>query len=73
MGTVQLTAMPVQPAYVEYVTPSICRIYTLYPVIGVLPEAGAVQVIATSVPVIAVIGAAGALGAANTAPFPAKE
>jgi len=36
----------------------------VYPVIGVLPEAGAGQVIATSVvPEIAVTGAAGVLGA----------
>ena len=72
MGTVQLTAVPVQPKYVVYV-PSLCRISTVYPVIGVLPEAGAGQVIVTSVPEIAVIGAAGALGAVSTAPFPAKE
>jgi len=73
MGAVQLTAVPVQPVYVVYVTPSLCRISTVYPVIGVLPEAGAGQVIVTSVPEIAVIGAAGALGAVSTAPFPAKE
>ncbi len=45
----------------------------MYPVIAEPLSAGAVQLIATSVPVIAVIGAAGALGAANTAPFPANE
>ena len=72
MGTVQLTAVPVQPKYVVYV-PSLCRITTVYPVIGVLPEAGAGQVILTSVPKIAVIGAAGALGTVKAAPFPAKE
>ena len=50
MGTVQMTARPVQPAYVMYVPPFLFRISTVYPVIGVLPEAGAVQVIVTSVP-----------------------
>ena len=50
MGTVQLTVRPVQPAYVVYVTPSLGRISTVYPVIGLLPEAGAVQIIVTSVP-----------------------
>ena len=63
MGTVQLTAVPVQPAYVVYV-PSLRRISTVYPVIAEPPSAGAAQVIATSVvPEIAVTGAAGALGA----------
>ncbi len=73
MGILQLTVRPVQPEYVVYVTPSFRRISTLYPVIGVLPDAGATQVIVTSVPWIAVIGAAGALGAVNTAPFPAED
>ena len=64
MGTVQLTAVPVQPAYVVYVTPLLRRISTVYPVIAEPPSAGAAQVIATSVvPEIAVTGAAGALGA----------
>ncbi len=64
MGTVQLTAVPVQPAYVEYVSPSLCRIATVYPVIAEPPSAGAAQVIVTSVvPEIAVTGAAGVLGA----------
>ena len=46
----------------------------MYPVIGVLPGAGAVQVIATSlVTEIAVAGAAGALGTVKAAPFPAEE
>jgi len=61
MGTVQLTAVPVQPAYVEYVTPSLFKIATVYPVIAKPPSAGAAQVIVTSeVPEIAVTGAAGA-------------
>ncbi len=64
MGTVQLTAIPVQPVYVVYVEPSLPRISTVYPVIGEPPSAGAAQVIATSVvPEIAVTGAAGVLGA----------
>jgi hypothetical protein len=64
MGTVQLTAIPVQPAYVEYVTPSIYRISTEYSVIAEPLSAGAVQLIATSVvPKIAVTGAVGVLGA----------
>jgi hypothetical protein len=50
MGTVQLTVRPVQPKYAEYVKLSLYRISTVYPVIGVLPEAGATQVIVTSVP-----------------------
>ena len=42
--------------------------------IGVLPCAGATQLIKTSVvPEIAVVGVAGTLGAANTAPFPPVE
>jgi hypothetical protein len=49
MGTEQLTAVPEQPAYVEYVTPSLCRIATLYPVIAEPPFGGAIQAIATSV------------------------
>jgi hypothetical protein len=75
MGTVQLTAMLVQPAYVEYVTPSLYRIATLYPVIAEPPSKGATQVIVTSVvPEIAVTGAAGVFGAVGiTAPFPAEE
>jgi hypothetical protein len=74
MGTVQLTAIPVQPAYVEYVTPSIYRISTVYSVIAEPPSEGATQVIVTSVPEIAVTGAAGAAGVfaggGITAPFP---
>ncbi len=65
--------MPVQPAYFEYVTPSLCRNYTVYLVIGVLPIAGAAHVITTPVPVIAVIRASGALGAFKTAPLPSVE
>jgi hypothetical protein len=43
-------------------------------VIGVLPCAGATQVIKTFVvPEIAVVGAAGTLGATNTAPLPSVE
>ena len=64
MGTVQLTAVPVHPKYAEYVTPSIYRISTVYPVITEPLSAGAVQLIATSaVPKIAVTGAVGVLGA----------
>jgi hypothetical protein len=64
MGTVQLTARPVQPAYVVNVTLSLRRISTVYPVIADPLSAGAVQLIATSVvPEIAVTGAVGVLGA----------
>jgi hypothetical protein len=45
MGTVQLTAMLVQPVYVEYVRPSLYRIATVYPVIAEPQSAGAAQVI----------------------------
>ncbi len=62
MGTIQLIAVPVQPAYVEYVIPSLCLIYTVYPVTPEPPSAGATQVIATSMPEIAVVGAAGVMG-----------
>ena len=63
MGTVQLTAVPVQPAYVVYV-PSLCKISTVYPVIAEPPSEGAAQVIVTSVvPEIEVTGAEGVLGA----------
>ena len=65
MGTVQLNAMPVQPAYVEYVTPSIYRISTVYSVIAEPPSEGATQVIVTSVPEIAVTGAIGVFAAAG--------
>ena len=64
MGTVQLTERPVQPAYVMYVTPFLCRISTVYPVIADPLSAGAVQLIATSVvPEIEVTRAEGVLGA----------
>ena len=64
MVTVQLTAVPVQPKYVVYVTPSLRRISTVYPVIAEPPSAGAAQVIVTSVvPEIEVTGAEGVLGA----------
>ncbi len=54
--------MPVQPAYAEYVTPSLCRNYTVYPEIAEPPSAGATQVITTSVPEIVVVGATGVVG-----------
>jgi hypothetical protein len=73
IGTVQLFAMPVQPGYVEYVIPSLCRIYTVYLVIGVLPNPFAAHVITTSVPEIVAIRAAGALGVLKTAPLPSVE
>ncbi len=67
--------MPVQPVYVEYVTPSLCLISTLYPVIADPPSAGAVQLIETLLPEIVVVGAAGAEGtvAGITAPLPAGD
>jgi hypothetical protein len=74
MGTAQLTAVPVQPVYVEYVTPSLYRISTLYPAIADPPSEGATQVMITLVPEIEVVGAAGVFGAVGiTAPFPAEE
>jgi hypothetical protein len=50
MGTLQLTAVPVQPKYAEYVKLSLYRIATVYPVIAEPPSDGATQVIVTSVP-----------------------
>jgi hypothetical protein len=75
MGTVQLTAVPVQPVWAVYVMPSICRINTLYPVIAEPPSTGAAQVIDMLLPEIEVVGAAGALGAVNgrDAPFPVGD
>ncbi len=67
MGTMQLIAVPVQPAYVEYVSPSLSLINTVYPVTAEPPLAGATQVITTSVPEITVVGAAGVVGATATA------
>jgi hypothetical protein len=74
MGTEQLTAVPVQPVAV-YVTPSLYRIDTVFPVIAEPPFAGATQFIITLLPEIAVVGAEGAEGtdAGSIAPFPAKE
>jgi hypothetical protein len=63
----QLIAVPVQPSYVEYVSLSLCLIYTVYPVIAEPPSAGATQVIVTSMPEIAVVGADGVVGATATA------
>lgn len=69
-----MTAVPVQLAYTVNVTASLCRIFTVYPVIAVLPCAGAIQVIATLVLLgFVVVGAAGVLGAVSTAPLPATE
>ena len=74
MGTEQLTAVLVQPVYVEYVTPSLYLISKLYPVIADPPSAGAAQLITTLLPEIVVVGAAGVLGAvARTAPLPAGD
>jgi hypothetical protein len=73
MGTLQLTAVSVQPKYAEYVKLSLYRIATVYPVIAEPPSDGATQVIVTSVPWIVVIGAAGVFGLGITAPFPAEE
>ena len=70
MGTVQLTAVPVQPVYVVY-TGLLCLIYTLYPVIAEPPSAGATQFIRTLLPETVVVGAAGELGAVGrAAPLP---
>jgi hypothetical protein len=74
-GTEQLTALPVQPVYVEYVTLSLCRINTLYPVIAEPPSAGAVQVIKTLPPETVVVGVDGVEGtvAGIVAPLPAGD
>ena len=61
MGTVQLTAVPLQPVYAVYVL-SLCRINTEYPVIAEPPSAGADQLISTFAPEITVVGAAGVEG-----------
>ena len=55
------------------VTASLYRIKTVYLVIGVLPCAGATQVISTLLPEIVVVGAAGTLGAVTNAPLPSLE
>jgi hypothetical protein len=75
MATVQVTAVPtfVQAGYVVHPVPALFLIYTVYPVIAVVPVAGATQLIATLVPKITVVGAAGALGVANTIPPPYDE
>ncbi len=73
MGTVQLTAVPLQPVCVAYV-PSLFRINTLYPVITEPPFAGAIQFITTLLPEIEVVGAAGVEGAAAIiAPLPGGD
>ena len=59
----QDVAITLQPVCVVYVTPSLCRVNTLYPVIAEPPSAGAAQVIRTSLPEIEVVGAAGVEGA----------
>jgi hypothetical protein len=75
IGTLQLTAAPVQAAYDEYEKKSLCLIKTVYPVIGEPPSpAGAAQVIVTSVPEITVIGAPGGSGSSgSTAPLPVPD
>ena len=71
MAIVQDVAIPIQPVYVVYVTPSLCRIKTLYPVIAEPPSAGATQFIRTLLPETVVVGAAGELGAVGrAAPLP---
>jgi hypothetical protein len=71
MAIVQDVAIPIQPVYVVYVTPSLCRRNTLYPVIAEPPFAGATQFIITFAPEIEVAGAAGELGAVGrAAPLP---
>jgi hypothetical protein len=75
IATVQVTAVPtfVQAGYVVHPVPALFLIYTVYPVIAVVPVAGATQLIATLVPKITVVGASGALGAVIRAPLPAAE
>ena len=75
IGTVQLTAVPVQPVYVEYVAPSLYKISRLYPVIAEPPSAGTAQVIKTLLPETVVVGADGVEGtfAGSIAPLPAGD
>ncbi len=75
MGTVQLTAVPVQLVCIVNVVPSLCRILMLYPVIGEPPFADAIQVIITSLPEIEVVGVDGVEGAVggNIAPLPSED
>ena len=54
------------------VTSSLYRIKTVYPVIGVLPCAGANHVISTLLPEIVVFGAAGTLGTVGV-PLPVGD
>ena len=73
MGTVQLTAVPVQLVCAVYV-PSLCRISTAYPVIAEPPSAGATQLISTLVSETLVVGASGVFGAVgSTAPLLARD
>ena len=63
--------LTVQLEYVVNVTPSLCRINTLYSVIAEPPFAGATQFIRTLLPETVVVGAAGELGAVGrAAPLP---
>ncbi len=62
-----MSAVPVQPAKFVNVTPSLCRIATVYPVIAEPPSAGATQLVTTLVPEIAVAGAVGVAGTAAKA------
>jgi hypothetical protein len=72
MGTVQLTAVPVQLAYTVNVDSLL--IATVYPVITEPPSTGATQVIVTLVPETAVVGAAGTMGTVGkTAPLPDED
>ena len=54
--------VPKQLANAVNVVPSLCRIYTVYPVIAEPPFAGATQVIITLAPEIEVVGADGVEG-----------
>ena len=63
--------VPKQLANAVNVVPSLCRIFTVYPVIAEPPFAGATQFIITFEPEITVVGAAGTLGAIGiAAPLP---
>ncbi len=70
----QDVAIPLQLVCVVYV-PSLCRIYTVYPVIAEPPSAGGDQSIKTLLPEITVVGVAGVEGtvAGIVAPFPQSE
>jgi hypothetical protein len=66
--------VPEQLANTVNVVLSLCRIFTVYPVIAKPPSAGATQFKITLEPEITLVGASGVLGAVGIAPpFPAGD